>query len=78
MLNSTTPKILNSYKTCLIEFFYEPVKINMDQITGKVTSLKLKNKLNGEIVQVPCGLLIYAIGFEHILLNGLPKTNNDK
>lgn len=78
MLNSTTPKITNSNKSCLINFFHEPVKININENTGRVIGLDLRNKLNKQIVQVSCGLLIYAIGFEHILLNGVPKTNDDK
>lgn len=78
MLNYATPKNTNSHKRCLIEFFLEPLKIHVDEKTGLVKSLDLRNKLNGEIVQVPCGLLIYAIGFEHILLNGVPKTEDNR
>lgn len=58
-------------------FHRRPLAIEVDSSRGgRVCAIRVQNSLTNVEETIPCGLLIYAIGFEHILLNGLPKAEN--
>lgn len=73
MLDRITPKHKDAERKCSIEFYQAPEAVIMDN--DRVAGVQMRNTLTGQITQVPCGLLIYAIGFENILLPGLPQSN---
>ncbi|XGW30249.1 hypothetical protein V3C99_009328 [Haemonchus contortus] len=43
---------------------------------GRISAVRFLNKRTGCKEEIPCGLLIYSIGFQTVVLDGLPK--NDK
>jgi len=74
--HTSLPKLPGVEKKLTLEFYWRTEKILVDN-TGRVQSLQLINHLN-ERIEVPCRLLIYAIGFENVLLDGLPRTENNR
>lgn len=74
MLDRIVPKHPNSDKKCSIEFYLAPESVTVDE-NHRVSGINLRNTLTNEKLHVPCGLLIYAIGFENILLPGLPQND---
>lgn len=77
MLERAVPRHPDAHKRCSIEFYLSPEAVLVDS-TNRVSGIQLRNTLTNEVVTVPCGLLIYAIGFENILLPGLPRTNEGR
>uniref|UniRef100_A0A7E4UU66 NADPH:adrenodoxin oxidoreductase, mitochondrial n=1 Tax=Panagrellus redivivus TaxID=6233 RepID=A0A7E4UU66_PANRE len=75
MLDRRSPKFPTADKSCAVEFFQKPVSIESDA-AGRINAVTMENTQTGEQTRVPCGLLIYAIGYENVLLPGLP-TNAD-
>lgn len=75
MLERRFPKNVNGQKNCEIKFYQKPISIEKDK-TGRIKSVCMENSLTGEITNVPCGLLIYAIGYENVVLPGLPAKDN--
>uniref|UniRef100_A0A8R1IPY4 Uncharacterized protein n=1 Tax=Caenorhabditis japonica TaxID=281687 RepID=A0A8R1IPY4_CAEJA len=62
-------------KQCHFLFHRVPQKIEADH-DGKVRSVILKNTESGKTEVLPCGLLIYSLGYETLVLDGVPQ--NDK
>ena len=77
MLDRRIPKNPNGLKKCDIEFFQKPISIDKDP-SGRIQAVDLQHSATGEITKIPCGLLVYAIGFENVLLPGLPTTKDNK
>ncbi|KAI1715399.1 pyridine nucleotide-disulfide oxidoreductase domain-containing protein [Ditylenchus destructor] len=75
MMNFTVPKHPGHERQCSIEFFkvIESIQTNSK---GRVESIKVRDRQTNELIEVPCDLLIYAIGFENILLEGVPRKDN--
>lgn len=46
----------------------------MKDSNGRVSSLRVLNMTNNSIEELECGLLIYSIGYETIVLDGVPKN----
>ncbi|CAB3406698.1 unnamed protein product [Caenorhabditis bovis] len=62
-------------KRCSFLFHHVPQEIISDS-EGNIKALRVLNKESNEIVEMPCELLIYSIGYETLVLDGIPK--NDK
>ena len=77
MLDRRIPKNPNGLKKCEIEFFQKPISVDKDS-SGRVQAVDLQHSVTGEITKISCGLLIYAIGFENVILPGLPTTKDNK
>jgi hypothetical protein len=69
-------KLIFRQKTLQLQFNRRPIAIETDGNTngGKLRALHVQNTLTGREELIPCNLLIYAVGFEHLLLNGVPRT----
>ena len=57
-------------------FNSRPTKIELNNKNDSINALYIQNNLDNLIENIECSLLIVAIGFENILLNGLPKNEN--
>uniref|UniRef100_A0A915ESY0 NADPH:adrenodoxin oxidoreductase, mitochondrial n=1 Tax=Ditylenchus dipsaci TaxID=166011 RepID=A0A915ESY0_9BILA len=77
MANSTSPKSANAARSCSIEFFHAPEEIHVDA-NGRVEFITMRNRLTNQVMLLPCGLLIYAVGFENIVLEGVPTTEDNR
>ncbi|CAD5219844.1 unnamed protein product [Bursaphelenchus okinawaensis] len=63
-------------KNSIIKFYQRPTRILLDG-EGKIERLELENPLTGNKLIVPCSLLIYAIGFQSMHLDGVPVDENN-
>lgn len=43
---------------------------------GLVKALQVTHSLSGHKEDLPCGLLLYCIGFENVALDGVPVNTN--
>ncbi|CEF61065.1 NADPH:adrenodoxin oxidoreductase, mitochondrial [Strongyloides ratti] len=68
-------KNVDGEKNGVIGFYKSPVKVHKNS-SNRIEALDIKNNLTNEIKTIPCDLLIYAIGFETYILNGLPQISN--
>ncbi|KAK0398115.1 hypothetical protein QR680_002434 [Steinernema hermaphroditum] len=62
-------------KHCQLLFHNRPTSVLNDS-SGRVAAVEFTDGRSGTIRQIPCGLLIYSIGFENIILEGVPKTED--
>ncbi|TMS37704.1 hypothetical protein L596_004584 [Steinernema carpocapsae] len=62
-------------KQCRLLFHNKPTGVLKDSV-GRVSAVEFIDSRTNEIIQLPCGLLIYSIGFENIILDGVPKTED--
>ncbi|CAI4231831.1 unnamed protein product [Auanema sp. JU1783] len=60
-------------KQCQFLFNRSPIEIIADS-NNRITSVVFKNSLTNEKEEMPCGLLVYSIGFETVVLDGVPKN----
>uniref|UniRef100_A0A914HA78 Elongin-C n=1 Tax=Globodera rostochiensis TaxID=31243 RepID=A0A914HA78_GLORO len=60
-----------------LHFHRRPHVVQLDS-GGRVRALSVQNVLDGSVEDFPCGLLIYAIGFEHVHLPGVPTREDGK
>uniref|UniRef100_A0A914LEY8 FAD/NAD(P)-binding domain-containing protein n=1 Tax=Meloidogyne incognita TaxID=6306 RepID=A0A914LEY8_MELIC len=63
-------------KSLKLLFNSRPTKIELSNKNDSINALYIQNNLDNLIEKIECSLLIVAIGFENILLNGLPKNEN--
>uniref|UniRef100_A0AC34QJW3 NADPH:adrenodoxin oxidoreductase, mitochondrial n=1 Tax=Panagrolaimus sp. JU765 TaxID=591449 RepID=A0AC34QJW3_9BILA len=77
MLERRLPKNPDAPKKCTVEFFQKPVSIEKNS-SGRIEAVNFENSLTGKSQRVPCGLLIYAIGYQNVLLPGVPTTPDNK
>lgn len=45
---------------------------------GRVKAIEVSNSSNGQVENLPCGLLLYCIGFENVALDGVPADENGR
>ncbi|VDK54134.1 unnamed protein product [Cylicostephanus goldi] len=57
---------------------YREVKEVIPDQTGRVSSVRFYNKRKDEDEIIPCGLLIYSIGYQTYVIDGLPKTEEGR
>ncbi|CAJ0572500.1 unnamed protein product, partial [Mesorhabditis spiculigera] len=62
-------------KNCRFIFNHVPIEVFRDE-NGRVKSVRFLDKITGKKEDLACELLIYSIGYNHIVLEGLPT--NDK
>ncbi|KAK6044251.1 hypothetical protein COOONC_18244 [Cooperia oncophora] len=60
-------------RQCRFLSFRIPKEIVPDE-NGRVSVVRLLNKHTGNEEELPCGLLIYSIGYQAVVLDGLPKN----
>lgn len=75
MLDRRHPKHVNARHQCIINFHYRPVSVEKDS-TSRIKGVLMEHSVTKQPLYVPCGLLIYAIGYENVLLPGLPTAEN--
>ncbi|KAL7071946.1 hypothetical protein ACQ4LE_008573 [Meloidogyne hapla] len=76
MLNFAEEPKSPHQKSLKLIFNSRPTKIELDQKNDSINALYIQNNLNNLLERIECSLLIIAIGFENVLLNGLPKNEN--
>uniref|UniRef100_A0AAF5Q3C0 NADPH:adrenodoxin oxidoreductase, mitochondrial n=1 Tax=Wuchereria bancrofti TaxID=6293 RepID=A0AAF5Q3C0_WUCBA len=64
-----------SDRHCQLLFRRTPTKVLTDS-RGMVKALQVTHSLTGHKEDVPCGLLLYCIGFENVALDGVPVNEN--
>ncbi|WKY03465.1 hypothetical protein Q1695_004877 [Nippostrongylus brasiliensis] len=62
-------------KQCRFMNYRVPEEV-LTSSSGRVQAVRVLNKRSGKREEVPCGLLIYSIGYQTVVLDGVPK--NDK
>lgn len=62
-------------KQCRFLCFRIPEEIMSDS-NGRVCAVRVLNKRTGNKEEIPCGLLVYSIGYQMVVLEGIPM--NDK
>ncbi|VDM95176.1 unnamed protein product [Thelazia callipaeda] len=75
LLNSCSRNIPQHDPYCQMLFRRTPKQVLMDS-HGFVTALQVTHSLSEQVENLPCGLLIYCIGFENMALNGIPTDEN--
>ncbi|KAK5968789.1 hypothetical protein GCK32_002735 [Trichostrongylus colubriformis] len=60
-------------KQCRFLSFRVPEEIIPDK-EGRISAVRLLNKRTGNKEELPCGLLIYSIGYQTVVLEGLPTN----
>lgn len=45
---------------------------------GWVKAVRTRNSQSGAVEDLPCGLLIYSLGYENVLLDGVPKNDDGR
>uniref|UniRef100_A0A183C1B1 Elongin-C n=1 Tax=Globodera pallida TaxID=36090 RepID=A0A183C1B1_GLOPA len=68
----------NDGKRMLQLHFHRRPQVVQTDGGGRVRALSVQNGLDGSVEDFPCGLLIYAIGFEHVHLPGVPTREDGK
>lgn len=56
--------------------FHRVPKMIVADTTGSVTELVVDNTESGKEESLPCGLLIYSLGYETLVLDGVPQNKN--
>lgn len=62
-------------RQCQIFFRRSPCEVRINK-EGAVKSIVLKNERTKIYDILPCGMLIYCLGYENMVLSGLPKNDN--
>ncbi|MCP9264211.1 Ribonuclease P protein subunit p20 [Dirofilaria immitis] len=75
ILNSSHLDKPNSDRHCQLLFRRTPTKVVTDN-QGLVKALQVTHSLSGRKEDLPCGLLLYCIGFENVALDGIPVNAN--
>uniref|UniRef100_A0A1I7YDR0 NADPH:adrenodoxin oxidoreductase, mitochondrial n=1 Tax=Steinernema glaseri TaxID=37863 RepID=A0A1I7YDR0_9BILA len=65
----------DSLKHCRLLFHNRPTAVFNDA-SKRVSAVEFTDARTGDVRKIECGLLIYSIGFENIILKGVPKTED--
>ncbi|CAI2351437.1 unnamed protein product [Caenorhabditis sp. 36 PRJEB53466] len=65
--------VASGQRQCHFLFHRVPERIESDR-DGRIESVTVKNTENGTTEKLPCGLLIYSIGYETLVLDGVPQN----
>ncbi|PIO67354.1 hypothetical protein TELCIR_10893 [Teladorsagia circumcincta] len=60
-------------KQCRFLSFRIPEEVIANE-NGRISAVRFLNKRTGSKEELPCGLLIYSIGYQTVVLEGLPKN----
>ncbi|VDK65278.1 unnamed protein product [Onchocerca ochengi] len=75
ILNNSHLEKPKSDRHCQLLFRRTPTKVVTDN-RGFVKALQVTHSLSGRKEDLPCGLLLYCIGFENVALDGVPVNAN--
>uniref|UniRef100_A0A0R3RVX1 NADPH:adrenodoxin oxidoreductase, mitochondrial n=1 Tax=Elaeophora elaphi TaxID=1147741 RepID=A0A0R3RVX1_9BILA len=75
ILNNIHIDKLRSDRHCQLLFHRTPTKVITDD-HGLVKALQVTHSVSGHKEDLPCGLLLYCIGFENVALDGIPVNEN--
>ncbi|KAI6192156.1 NADPH:adrenodoxin oxidoreductase, mitochondrial [Aphelenchoides bicaudatus] len=80
MLNKrqAQPRSSSSKRYGSVIFHRKPEEVLLNSSKTKIEALITRNLLNNEIIEMPCDLLIYAIGFINSHLPGVPVNEEQK
>uniref|UniRef100_A0A0M3HUK8 NADPH:adrenodoxin oxidoreductase, mitochondrial n=1 Tax=Ascaris lumbricoides TaxID=6252 RepID=A0A0M3HUK8_ASCLU len=62
---------------CQLLFRRAPTEVIADD-AGWVKAVRTRNSQSGAVEDLPCGLLIYSLGYENVLLDGVPKNDDGR
>lgn len=68
----------NASRSGSIIFYRKPEELILNSSKTKIQGLIAKNLLTNDIIEMPCDLLIYAIGFTSSHLPGVPVDAEQK
>uniref|UniRef100_A0AC35GEU4 NADPH:adrenodoxin oxidoreductase, mitochondrial n=1 Tax=Panagrolaimus sp. PS1159 TaxID=55785 RepID=A0AC35GEU4_9BILA len=75
MLDRRQPKNVNAPMKCTINFHHKPIEVEKDS-KNRIKGVQMEHSITKKSLYVPCGLLIYAIGYENVILPGLESSGN--
>jgi hypothetical protein len=80
MLSKCQPESVSksTHRSGSIIFYQKPEEVLLDSTKSRIQGLITKNVLTNERIEMPCDLLIYAIGFTSSHLPGVPVTEEQK